>query len=83
MALIPGKVLLINDEVVISVQLPEATIQHVKVLIREELANLVDVVLIGNLMQDVEQRRIFEVSKCDLAVIIHIEHKEDPHDHCL
>jgi predicted phosphohydrolase len=53
-ALIPREILLVNDKVMISVQLPKTAIQNVEMLIRKELTNLVYIVLVRNLMQDIE-----------------------------
>ena len=43
MVLMAREVLGINDQVVVSVQFPELTVQHIKMLIREEGELLVDV----------------------------------------
>jgi hypothetical protein len=49
MPLIPAEVLLVNDEVMIGVQLPKPTIEHIEMLIAEILSDLIDVILCGNL----------------------------------
>ena len=52
-------------------------------LIRKELPNFVDIVFRSNLVQDVEQSWIFEVSEGDSAIVINIQDKENPHDNGL
>ena len=66
----------------ISVQLPEPAIQNVEMLIRKELSNLIDVVLVSNLVQNLIQSAVLEVSERDLAIIIYIKYEENPHNHC-
>jgi hypothetical protein len=65
----------------IRVELPEPAIQHVEMLIRKELSDLVDIVLICDLVQNLEQSTVLEVSERDLAVVIYIKHEENPHNH--
>jgi hypothetical protein len=48
-ALIPGEVFLVNKEVMVGVQLPKTTIQHVEVLIGKVLPHHVNVIFVGNL----------------------------------
>lgn len=45
MVIVPGQVLGVNEEVMVSVQLPELTVNDIEVLIREIICNLIDVVL--------------------------------------
>lgn len=45
MVIVPGQVLGVNEEVMVSVQLPELTVNDIEVLIREVICNLIDVVL--------------------------------------
>lgn len=50
MPLVSAEVLLVNYEVMIGVQLPKPTIQHIEVLIAKVLSDLIDIVLCGNLV---------------------------------
>ena len=83
MALVPREVLLIDQEVVVRVQLPEPAVQNVEVLVREILANLVDVFLRAHLLQHVKQVRVFKVAPRDLPVVVRVESVKDAHDYCV
>jgi len=45
MVIVPGQVLGVNEEVMVSVQLPEFTVNDIEVLIGEIICNLIDVIL--------------------------------------
>jgi hypothetical protein len=77
--LVPREVLLVDDEVVVGVKLPEAAVQHIEMFVAEELPDFVDVVLSGHLVQHIEQRRILEVAESYLAVIICVQNEENAH----
>lgn len=51
-SLVPRKVLLVDQKVVIGVQLPESAVQYVEVLVRKVLSHFVDVLLGGHVVQD-------------------------------
>jgi hypothetical protein len=51
MAFIPGKVFFIYQEIMVSIQLPEAAVEHVEMLIREVLSNFIDIFFVGHLPQ--------------------------------
>lgn len=46
MVVVPCQVLLVDVEVVVGVQFPELTVDDIKMFIREEVCQLVDVVLL-------------------------------------
>lgn len=45
MVIVPGQVLGVNEEVMVTVQLPELTVNNIEVLVREIICDLIDVVL--------------------------------------
>lgn len=45
MVVVPGQILGVNEEVMVSVQLPELTVNDIEVLIREIICDLIDVIL--------------------------------------
>lgn len=57
LVVVPCKVLLVNVEVVVSVQLPELAVDNVEMLVREELRQLVHILLL------VQQRHILAGKK--------------------
>lgn len=63
----------------VSVKLPEPTVEHVEVFVREVLSDYVDVVLIADMLKGVHQVRQFEVSPRYLVVIVRVRHEEYSH----
>lgn len=45
MVVVPGQILGVDEEVMVSVQLPELTVNDIEVLIREIICDLIDVIL--------------------------------------
>ena len=54
MVVMPRKVLPVDEQVVVLVQLPELAVYHVEVLVAEEIGHLVDVVLV---LQESQRRK--------------------------
>lgn len=46
MSIVSGQVILVNQQVMVFVQLPELTVDHVEMLVGEIVCDLVDVVLV-------------------------------------
>ena len=70
--LIPREVFLIDQEVVVSVQLPKPAIKHVEVLVAEVLAYFVDVLFCADVMQHSEQIRVLKVPERDVPIIVRV-----------
>ena len=81
MPLVAREVLLVNQEIMVCVELPEATVEHVEVLIGKVLSHLVDVLFRCHVEEHVLQVRTLEVSERDLPVIVDVYLVEDAHDH--
>ncbi len=45
MVVVPGQILGVDEEVMVSVQLPELTVNDIEVLIREIICDLIDIIL--------------------------------------
>lgn len=60
MIVVPGQVSLIDEEVVIFIQFPKLAIDDVKVLVAEEVCDLVDVIL---LLQQPQRRQEVRVAQ--------------------
>ena len=83
MALIPREVLLVDEEVMVRVQLPETTIKNVEVLIGEIPAHLIDILLGTDLMHRLKQVRVLEVPERYVAIVIGVEFVEYAHHDCV
>ena len=70
--LIPREVFLIDQEVVVSVQLPKPAIKHVEVLVAEVLTYFVDVLFCADVMQHSEQIRVLKVPERDVPIIVRV-----------
>lgn len=55
MIVVPGKVVFVDEKVVISIQLPEFAVYHVKVFVTEELSYLIDVFLFFKQLNHIEK----------------------------
>ena len=51
MTLVTRKVIFVNQEIVICVQLPKSTVQYVEVLVGKVLSDHVDVVFVAHLQE--------------------------------
>jgi len=72
MAFIPRKVFFVYEEIMVRIQLPESTVEHIEVLVRKVLSNLVYVFLRCYLLEDVSQIRVLEVSPRYSPVVVRI-----------
>ena len=79
-SLVPREVLLINQEVVICIKLPESAIKNVEVLIAKVGSHFVDVFLVTDNLKHIEEVWLLEVSESYVTVIICIQLIEYPHD---
>jgi hypothetical protein len=68
---------------VVGVQLPEAAVKHIKVLVGEVLPDLVDVFLSANLLEHLKQVRFLEVSPRYSSVVVCVKPVDDAHHHCV
>lgn len=80
-ALIAREVVFVDEEIVVGVQLPEAAVQHVEVLVREVLSHLVDVILPGYVEEHVLEVGALEVAEGDAAVVVHVYFVKYAHHH--
>ena len=71
----------IDLKVMICIQLPEFTVEHVEVFVGEVLTDYVDVVLTADVLKGLHQVRQFEVPPRYLVVIIRVNHEEYSHHH--
>ena len=72
MAFIPRKVFFVYEEIMVRIQLPESTVEHIEVLVRKVLSNLVYVFLRCYLLEDVSQIRVLEVSPRYSPIVVRI-----------
>ncbi len=79
--LIPRKVLLVDEEVVVGVELPEAAVEHVEVLVGKILTNHIDVALVADLDEGLHQVRLLKISPSYLPVVVRVESEEYSHHH--
>jgi len=70
MPFIAREIFLVNEEVVVSVQLPKPAVKYIKVLVGEIFPDFVDVFFLGNLLEDLTQVRLLEISERNLSIII-------------
>lgn len=69
MVIVPGQVFGVNKEVMVSVQLPELTVNYIEVLVREIICNLIDVVLFFQQGECLVRQRKWLLMKKSLQVL--------------
>lgn len=57
MVVVPRQVVLVDEQIVVAIQLPELAVDHVEVLVAEVLRDLVDVVLLLQQLDHVQEIR--------------------------
>ena len=72
-----GKILAIDEQVVIFVQLPKLAVDNVKVLVTEEVGDLVDVVLVLEKSEDGQEIGLSQLLRGDSAAPGSIDGEED------
>jgi len=82
-ALIPREVFLVDEKVMVRVQLPEATVENVEMLVRKVLADFIDIFLIADHHHRLEQVRVLEVSERDVTIVICVKNVEYAHYDCV
>jgi len=70
MSLVSRKILFIYEEVMICVQLPESTIENIKMFIRKVLPNYVNIVLIAHLEKGIKKIAVSEIPPSYLSIIV-------------
>ena len=81
MSFVSRKVLSINNQVMVCVQLPELAVDDVKVFIGEEVCDLVDVRLILEKGEDLEEVATTQLTGSDTTIPITIHNVEDTTDY--
>ena len=81
MTLVPGKVLLVYQEIVVRIQFPKSAIQDIKMLIRKVLTDDIDVIFIAHLKEGLHQIGQFEISPRNLVIIVGVNYKKNTHDY--
>lgn len=81
MSLLLGKLFFAYKEVVVGVQLPEATVEHLEVFVREGLSDLVYVFLVVNQKPRIVDVGVLDVLPEYLVVVIHVLALHDALDH--
>lgn len=69
MVIVPGQVFGVDKEVMVSVQLPELTVNDIEVLVREIICNLIDVVLFFQQGESLVRQRKWFLMKKSLQVL--------------
>lgn len=69
MVIVPGQVLGVDKEVMVSVQLPELTVNDIEVLVREIICNLIDVILFFQQGESLVRQREWILMKKSLQVL--------------
>lgn len=64
---VSGQVLLVNEQVMVSIQLPELTVNDVEVFVAEVLSDLINVLLVFEKLYGVEQVRPSQLRNGDLT----------------
>ena len=80
---VPQQILLVDEEVVVAVQLPELAVHDVKVLVREKSQNLVDVLLVVHVRHRLQQVAAPQLAQGHLPVPRRVHRVEDPIRHRL
>lgn len=62
----PGKIVLINEEIMITIQLPEFTINHIEMFVTEIRHDLIDVVLFLEQLNDLQ---IDDQARLDISIV--------------
>ena len=65
----------------VSIELPEATVEHIEMLIRKVFSHLVNVFFGCHIEKHVFQVGSSEISICYLPIVIHVYFVEDAHHH--
>lgn len=78
---VAGKVMLVNEKVVVAVQLPELAVNDVEVLITEVLCHLVDVVFYLQCLYDSQEVWTSQFCQADLSTPWLVNTVVDPANH--
>ena len=83
MVVVPRKVLPVDEQVVVLVQLPELAVDHVEVLVAEEVGDLVDIVLLLEESQRCQKIRMAQLRQTHGTRPRPVHLVEHPRDHLL
>lgn len=81
MAFVSREVLSINNQIMVCIQLPELAVDDVKVLIGEEISDLIDVWLVLQQSQDLEEVATTQLTGRDTTIPVAIHNVEDATDY--
>ena len=83
MTFVSREVFLVDQEVVVCVQLPEPTVEHVEMLIAKVGSHFVYVFLVADNLKHIEEVWIFEISIGYVSIVIRVEWVENAHYNCI
>lgn len=78
---VPRKVRLADDKVVVRVQLPELAVQHVKVLVTQVAVHQIDVLLLVRVRERVHKARVANVAGAQTAAAAAVRDHKDARNH--
>ncbi len=81
MIVVASEVLPVDEQVMVLVELPELAVDHVEVLVAEEVGDLVDVLLVLEQPQGGQEVGPPHLGQGDLATPASVDHKENPSYH--